>query len=111
MGVAEISPTELKSLVDSGNKLVLLDVRQPDEYELVRIGGSVLIPLMELEERLEEVRGLCEQGVDFVCYCRSGGRSGKAVEILESAGIKGFRNLKGGINTYAKEADKTLTPY
>ena len=111
MCAAEISPTELKNLVDSGIKLILLDVRQPQEHELVRIDGSVLIPLMELEERLDEVRELCEQGVDLICYSRSGGRSGKAVEILESAGIKGFRNLKGGINTYAKEADKTLTPY
>lgn len=112
MPIKEIEPLEVRRLLDAKSDIVLLDVRQPDEHELVRIEGSTLIPLMELQTRLAEVKELIAHNPQhFVVYCRSGGRSGKAVEFLHSNGIPTALNLRGGINAYAKEADNTLTPY
>ena len=108
----EIEPLDLKRKLDGGQRVVLLDVRQPDEHELVRLEGSTLVPLMEVPERLDEIRDLLKTPHDcFVVYCRSGARSAQALGFLESQGIAGGFNLRGGVNSYAREADTSLTPY
>lgn len=109
----QIEPVELKKLLSAGKSICLIDVRQPEEYGRVSIQGAVLIPLMELDSRLEEVRLLISKKPydAVVIYCRSGGRSEKAITWLESQGIANLRNLRGGINAYAMEADQSLEPY
>ena len=114
--IAQIDPKELhrkvaEGMVSSG-ELALLDVRQPEEFELVKIDGSVLVPLMELETRLTEIKALsagCPG--DLVVICRVGGRSEMAIQYLAAAGVPRLVNLRGGINAYAREADPSLTPY
>ncbi|OVE79831.1 hypothetical protein BVY02_02145 [bacterium J17] len=109
--VPEIGSQELKQLLDRGESVLLLDVREPEENQLVAIKPSVLIPLMELETKLEDVRKLTEGKQHLVAYCRVGGRSEMAVQYLEASGVLGVKNLRGGINAYAEEADTSLNPY
>lgn len=107
-----IQPAELYSLLSAHKSVCILDVRQTEEFELVHIPGSALIPLMELPARIEEVRELASKDyADYVVVCRVGGRSEQAVRFLRENGIEQFKNLRGGINAYAKEGDTTLSPY
>jgi adenylyltransferase/sulfurtransferase len=110
--IPEISPLDLRRQIESKTPPCLLDVREPEEHALVSLPEAVLIPLMALQSRLEEIRSLSAEGSqEIVVYCRSGKRSQLAVEWLLGQGIKNIFNLSGGINAYAKEADQTLTPY
>jgi len=103
----EITPKALERLLDSKSKVVLLDVRERHEYDLCHIGGAKLVPLPELRGRLNEL----EKDDDLVVYCHVGVRSGRAVELLTSAGFKKVRNLAGGIRAWADEVDRTMPLY
>jgi len=98
LGLPEISVEEVKSLLASGGDAgrLLLDVRQPDEYEgeLGHVPGAILIPLPELPTRLSEIEGFREKTV--IAICRSGARSAKATELLRDAGFRDVWNLTGG---------------
>ncbi len=112
--IKAIEPEELhQAIEDKTKKVLLLDVRELEEAEISVINDSVLIPLMELEDRVTEVHQLFHQEADEkVVYCRAGSRSELAIQWLQSQqGIKGLKNLNGGINAYAERADKTLTVY
>ncbi len=109
---AEISVTELKRLLDSGiNDYVLLDVRNPNEYEIAKIPGSVLIPLSDIENGtgVEKVRELVN-GHKLIAHCKMGGRSAKALSILKQAGIEGT-NVTGGILAWSREVDPSIPQY
>jgi glyoxylase-like metal-dependent hydrolase (beta-lactamase superfamily II)/rhodanese-related sulfurtransferase len=95
-GVSEASVDEVRRRIASGEVSLLLDVRQPDEYEgpLGHVPGAVLIPLPELPERLSELESYRDGEV--VAICRSGSRSAKACEILSSAGFRNVSNMTGG---------------
>jgi adenylyltransferase/sulfurtransferase len=103
----EISPKALKAQLTKGEELVILDVRNPEEAEISRIDGSILIPLGELAERVAELNTADR----IVVHCRMGGRSAKAVEFLRSAGFRKVKNLTGGINSWAKDVDPSLAIY
>jgi sulfur-carrier protein adenylyltransferase/sulfurtransferase len=105
--VAEVVPMKLKGELDSGAKVLLLDVREPHEYELCHIEGAKLIPLGELEKRMGEL----DKGVETVVYCHVGVRSAAAVELLSSQGFKKARNLRGGIQAWADEVDPKMPVY
>ncbi len=108
----EITVQELKALLDSGkDNFVLLDVRNPNEYEIARIPGSVLVPLSEIEsgEGVDKVRELLN-GHRLIAHCKMGGRSAKALGILEMAGIPGT-NVKGGIQAWSREIDPSVPEY
>ena len=110
--IAEMSVTDLKSLLDSGtDDYVLLDVRNPNEYEIAKIPGSVLIPLSELENGtgVEKVRELVN-GHKLIAHCKMGGRSAKALSILKEAGIEGT-NVTGGILAWSREIDPSIPQY
>lgn len=110
--MTEISVTELKSLIDSGSDdYVLLDVRNPNEYEIAKIPGSVLIPLPEIENGggVEKVRELVN-GHKLIAHCKMGGRSAKALSILKDAGIEGT-NVTGGILAWSREVDSSVPQY
>lgn len=109
----EMSVTELKQLLDSGaNGYVLIDVRNPNEYEIAKIPGAVLVPLPDIENGagVEKVKELLN-GHKLIAHCKMGGRSAKALGILkEKAGIDGI-NVTGGITAWSKEVDASVPLY
>jgi adenylyltransferase/sulfurtransferase len=110
--IPEMTVQELKQLLDSGkDDFVLLDVRNPNEYEIAKIDGSVLIPLPELEDGsgIEKVKELAN-GHRLIAHCKLGGRSAKALNILKQAGIEGT-NVKGGITAWSQEVDPSIPQY
>jgi adenylyltransferase/sulfurtransferase len=102
----DISVTELAERVKT-NHLKLLDVREPHELEISRIPDAVNIPLGQLAARLSEL----DSAEEMVIFCKSGSRSARGLELLASAGFKKVKNLKGGINAWAREVDKSLPIY
>ncbi len=112
MAIPEMTVTELKQLLDAkGDQVLLLDVRNPNEYEIARIPGSVLVPLPEIEDGqgVDKVKSLLN-GHQLVVHCKMGGRSAKALGILKQAGIDGT-NVKGGINAWSQEVDSSVPLY
>ncbi|WP_414544024.1 molybdopterin-synthase adenylyltransferase MoeB [Nostoc sp. CCY0012] len=112
MEMSEMTVKELKELLDSGAKdFVLLDVRNPHEYEIAKIPGSVLIPLPDIEngDGVAKVKEILN-GHRLIAHCKLGGRSAKALGILKEAGIEGT-NVKGGINAWSKEIDPSVPEY
>ena len=104
--VPEIAPRELKSRLDRGDDLFILDVREPHEYQICNLGGH-LIPLGELSRRVNEL----DSSREIVAHCRSGKRSAEAVEFLRSAGFRKVWNLKGGILAWSDEVDPSTPKY
>jgi adenylyltransferase/sulfurtransferase len=108
-GVAdwEITPVELKKKLDAGETPFVLDVREPNEYQINRIGGSTLIPLGELPRRYQEL----PKDREIVAQCKMGGRSAKAMDFLKSVGFTNVKNLKGGILEWIDKVDPTQPKY
>lgn len=90
-----ISVQDLKARIAAGESLILLDVRQPEEHAEKNIEGSLLIPLGELPERVDELEA--HRNSELIVYCRSGNRSGQACMFLEAAGFTNPVNLTGGM--------------
>jgi molybdopterin/thiamine biosynthesis adenylyltransferase/rhodanese-related sulfurtransferase len=111
-GIAEMTVTELKQILDSGAKdVLLLDVRNPNEYEIASIPGAVLVPLPDIEngKGVDKVKGLLN-GHKLIAHCKMGGRSAKALGILKEHGIEGI-NVKGGITAWSREVDPSVPEY
>ncbi len=102
----DIGPLELKRRLDQREPTVLLDVREPMEYRIVHLPGSVLVPLGQLAERAAEL----DPAASYVVYCHHGVRSAGAVEYLRSLGLQAW-NLAGGIAAWTDEVDPTLPRY
>jgi adenylyltransferase/sulfurtransferase len=102
----DITPVELKARMDRGDRLVVLDVREPQEYEINRIDGSVLIPLGELPQRVGEL----DPDVEIVAQCKSGMRSARAAEFLRQKGFHA-KNLTGGILEWIDTVDPSQPKY
>ncbi len=103
----EINPTDLQSLLESGEHIHLLDVRDPVEQQISRLEGAQNIPLGVLPGRLSE---LPQEG-EIIAYCRTGIRSAQAVGMLRAAGFRSVRSLRGGINAWAEQVDRTMKRY
>ena len=106
VGVPEIQVEELKSRLDSGEDVFVLDVREPHEYQICNISGY-LIPLGDLPKRVHEL----DSSREIVAHCRSGARSAKAVDFLRQAGFKKVHNLAGGILAWAERVDPKMPKY
>jgi molybdopterin/thiamine biosynthesis adenylyltransferase/rhodanese-related sulfurtransferase len=104
--IPEITPRELKTRLDRGDDVYVLDVREPHEYQICNIGGH-LIPLGELPQRVHEL----DSSREIVAHCKSGKRSAQAVEFLQKAGFKKIQNLKGGILAWSDEVDPSVPKY
>jgi len=104
--VPEITPRELKSRLDRGDDLYILDVREPHEYQICNIKGH-LLPLGELPRRVHEL----DSSREIVAHCRSGKRSAEAVDFLRKAGFRKIHNLKGGILAWSDEVDPSVPKY
>ncbi|MEH1908968.1 MAG: molybdopterin-synthase adenylyltransferase MoeB [Nostoc sp.] len=108
----EMTVKDLKELLDSGAKdFVLLDVRNPNEYDIAKIPGSVLVPLPDIENGngVAKVKEILN-GHRLIAHCKLGGRSAKALAILKEAGIVGT-NVKGGITAWSREIDPSVPEY
>jgi adenylyltransferase/sulfurtransferase len=103
----DITVQELAERLKKGNHLRLLDVREPHELEISRLEDAKLIPLGQLAARLSEL----DSAEEMVVFCKSGTRSARALELLASAGFRKVKNLKGGINAWAREVDQSLPLY
>jgi adenylyltransferase/sulfurtransferase len=106
-GIPETTVEELKSTLDRGDDVYVLDVREPNEYQICRIEGSTLIPLGELASRTAEL----DRDRDIVVHCKMGGRSAKAVALLQERGFTRVRNLKGGILAWIDRVDPSQSKY
>jgi adenylyltransferase/sulfurtransferase len=103
----EITSVELKQRLDRGDRLTLVDVREPNEYQINRIPGTVLIPLGEVPRRYAELN----KDDEIVVHCKMGGRSAKAADFLRSVGFKRVLNLKGGILDWIDKVDPSQPKY
>lgn len=104
----EITPRELAEWLERPDRPFLLDVRNPYEVAIASIPGTdKLIPIDQLPERINEL----DSAREMVVYCRSGARSGRAVELLKSVGFRKVKNLVGGILRWADEVDPSLPKY
>ena len=104
-----ITPTELKAKFDAGDNFMLVDVREPHEYEIVRIPGSILIP----KDRILSGEALSDlpQNRPIVLHCKSGARSAEALAALHSAGFRDAVHVGGGVLAWAREVDPSLPTY
>jgi adenylyltransferase/sulfurtransferase len=103
----EVSVEDLKAMRDRGESFVLVDVREPREWAISDLPGSLKIPLGTLPQSLEKL----SKDDEIVVYCRTGGRSGNAVQFLQKMGFEKAKNLVGGINLWAERIDPSLAKY
>jgi sulfur-carrier protein adenylyltransferase/sulfurtransferase len=104
--VPEITAKELKARLDRGDDLLLIDIREPHEYQICNLQGH-LIPPSELPRRLHEL----DSSSEIVAYCRTGRRSAEAVDFLRKAGFRKILNLKGGIHAWSDDVDSSFPKY
>ena len=104
---AQITALELKARLDTGEPTILVDVRRSMEWAIVHLDSSLLIPLEELEHRLDELNPLDE----IVILCQAGHRSAQAVAFLRDRGFGQVRNLTGGLIAWARDVDPSLPQY
>jgi rhodanese-related sulfurtransferase len=105
--MAEITVEQLKQRLDSGEEVFILDVRNPEEFQICRIPGSMLLPLPEIAQRVGEL----SKEKDMVVHCKSGMRSAKAIAFLKQQGFQKLTNLKGGILAWAEKIDHAMPRY
>lgn len=103
----EITPIEVSSWIQREDRPFLLDVREPNEWEIGHLPGAVRISVNELPERMHEL----DSALEMVVYCRSGVRSGRAVELLRGAGFRKLKNMVGGILRWSDDVDPTIPKY
>ena len=105
--VEEYSPREVYHFLKADSTIVLLDVRERDEYELCRIKGAVLIPLSEIEDRKHELGGIQR----VIAYCHHGMRSYAAAGFLMNEGFPRVDNMRGGIESWSQTVDRSIPRY
>jgi adenylyltransferase/sulfurtransferase len=107
--IPEITVTELKERLDRGDRLTIIDVREPHEWEIGNLApqGARLIPLGSIAERLSEI----DPDEEIVLHCRSGARSGRALQYLRDQGYGNLWNLKGGILAWSDQVDPSIPKY
>ncbi len=104
----EITASELNRQIKRGVDIQIIDVREPNEFEIARIPGTKLIPLGQIANRIHEI----DPSKETVVHCKMGGRSAKAIGILQAAGFPGrLINLKGGITAWSEEVDVSVAKY
>jgi molybdopterin/thiamine biosynthesis adenylyltransferase/rhodanese-related sulfurtransferase len=103
----DITPAELSERISKGDKPRLVDVREPFEWNICHIEGATLIPLAQLEQKLDEL----PRDEEIIVYCRSGARSARAAEFMRGRGFANVRNLLGGVNRWAVDVDPSMRRY
>ena len=105
--VTQMTPAELKALMDQGSTYCLLDVREPWEVAIAAIRGSVYIPLNEIPGRLQEL----DAGQAVIVMCKAGGRSQRVADYLAARGFAQVSNLQGGIDAWSRDIEPDLPAY
>jgi len=105
-GIPQVSVRELKTRLDKGDDVLILDVREPFEYAIANIGGK-LIPMNDVPARLGEI----DRNREIVVQCKSGGRSQRVAEFLKQSGYASVANLAGGILAWADQIDPSVKKY
>ena len=103
----DISPTELANRIESGEKVQLIDVREPEEYQVARIEGAQLMPL----SRFHEWAGVLNPEEEIVFMCHHGIRSAQVCRFLAREGFSQLCNLAGGIDRWSTEVDRSVPRY
>jgi adenylyltransferase/sulfurtransferase len=104
----EITATELKRRLERGDDTQIIDVREPNEYEIARLENSKLIPLGQVVNRMGEI----DETRETIVHCKGGVRSARAIEALKRAGFAGrLINLKGGITSWSNDVDPSVPKY
>ncbi len=107
MPITQCTAQQLQQRLEKADQFVLLDVREPNEFAFAHIEGSLLIPLRQLPERIQEL----DSGQDIVVMCHHGMRSQQACLFLEQYGFLKLYNLKGGIDAWSTNCDPTVPRY
>jgi rhodanese-related sulfurtransferase len=107
--INSISATELAAMLKSENPPRLLDVREPDEFNIVALPNAILLPLGQIPEQYDELDYLKE--TPLVVYCHHGVRSLHAMQFLQHVGFKNLMNLSGGIDAWSREVDPRTPRY
>ena len=106
--IPEITATEPKQRLDSGEDIQIIDVREPHEVAIATIPNTTHIPLGQVLDRMSEI----DPTRETVVHCKMGGRSAKAIEALKRSGFSGsLLNLKGGITAWSNEVDPSVPKY
>ena len=103
----KITPKQLKEMIEKKEEFILLDVREPHEYQICHIEGTKLIPVNQVQEKISEL----DSQKEIVVYCHSGGRSMFIVKKLKTMGFKNVKNLEGGIDAWAAEIEPEMARY
>ena len=102
-----ITPKELKTRIDKGDRLLLVDVREQWEHALAKLEGSVLIPLATLPQSLDKL----DRQAEIIAYCHHGMRSADATGFLLQQGFSNVKNLIGGIDAWSAQVDPSVPRY
>lgn len=105
----EITPLELKKRLDSGEVLVVLDIREPHELKISVLPDVLHIPMGELTDRIEELEA--KKSEEIVVVCRAGNRSSVIADFLRESGFERVYNLTGGMNLWADTVDASFHKY
>ena len=106
-GIVQVRPSAVKARLDAGEKITLLDVRSPEEWEITHLPGAKHIPLDELLDRVSEL----DTADHTVVYCHHGQRSAKAIQGLQKFGFSKLENMAGGIEQWSAQVDSTVPRY
>ncbi|HVF10805.1 MAG TPA: rhodanese-like domain-containing protein, partial [Abditibacteriaceae bacterium] len=105
--IEQITARQLKEMLDSGRKITILDVREPQEWDIVHFPNAKLIPLGEVPERMNEL----DTADEIIVHCHHGMRSARAIAFLQKMGFQKLKNLAGGIDAWAVNVDPDLPRY
>lgn len=106
----EATPQEIKRRLDSGEKLFLIDVREPNEFALARLDGAELVPMRTVPAELSRLDAIAEEGT-LIVYCHHGIRSLNVVNWLREQGVTNCQSVAGGIDRWSSEVDPSVPRY
>ena len=106
----EVTPIELKRRLDAGEALHLIDVREPAEFQLARIGGAELIPMRTVPANLQQLEAKADEGV-LIVFCHHGVRSLQVVNWLREQGVPACQSMAGGIDQWSAIIDPAVPRY
>lgn len=109
MSSIEIDCRTVKSRLDSGESILLLDCREQNEWDYVHIEGAMLLPMSELQDRVGELSDY--RSTEIIVYCHHGSRSFQVVTWLQHQGFSNILNMSGGIDKWAEEIDRSMDRY
>ncbi|MGB2632558.1 MAG: rhodanese-like domain-containing protein [Candidatus Acidiferrum sp.] len=107
MNDLEILPSDVKQRLDRGEKMMLIDVREPHEYAICHIEGAVLIPMGTIPANLQKL----DTDEDVICFCHHGMRSMDVANWLRAQGVKSAKSMAGGIDRWSLEIDPKVPRY